>query len=106
MSDQRQESTAPVELYFDRTPQPFGDGPADPRVYDASPRALCQTRYSRDPARCGGKVPALTPGGRVMRISRRRCFRSRSLELINWLRLEHLQRGDLDGGRLASPPAV
>jgi hypothetical protein len=42
MSDQRQQSAAPVEPYFDRTPQPFGDGPADPLVYDASPRALRQ----------------------------------------------------------------
>jgi hypothetical protein len=42
MSDQRRESAAPVEPYFDRTPQPFGDGPPDPLVYDASPRALRQ----------------------------------------------------------------
>ena len=35
-------SAAPVEPYFDRTPQPFGDGPVDPMVYDASPRALRQ----------------------------------------------------------------
>jgi Beta-lactamase len=42
MSDQRRESAAPVEPYFDRTPQPFGDGPVDPLVYDASPRALRQ----------------------------------------------------------------
>ena len=41
MSDQRRES-APVEPYFDRTPQPFGDGPADQLVYDASPQALRQ----------------------------------------------------------------
>jgi hypothetical protein len=42
MSDQHLESAAPVEPNFDRTPQPFGDGPADPLVYDASPRALRQ----------------------------------------------------------------
>src|SRR5262245_31503048 len=42
MSDQHRESAAPVEPYFDRTPQPFGDGPPDPLVYDASPRALRQ----------------------------------------------------------------
>ena len=42
MSDQRRQSAAPVEPYFDRTPQPFGDGPPDPLVYDASPRALRQ----------------------------------------------------------------
>lgn len=41
MSDRHRES-APVEPYFDRTPQPFGDGPPDPLVYDASPRALRQ----------------------------------------------------------------
>src|SRR5512143_2638780 len=42
MSGQHRESRAPVEPYFDRTPQPFGDGLADPLVYDASPRALRQ----------------------------------------------------------------
>ena len=42
MSDQQRESAVPVEPYFDRTPQPFGDGPPDPLVYDASPRALRQ----------------------------------------------------------------
>ena len=42
MSDQHRKSVAPVEPYFDRTPQPFGDGPPDPLVYDASPRALRQ----------------------------------------------------------------
>ena len=42
MRDQRRESGAPVEPYFDRTPQPFGDGPPDPLVYDASPRMLRQ----------------------------------------------------------------
>jgi CubicO group peptidase (beta-lactamase class C family) len=33
---------APVEPYFDRTPQPFGDGPPDPIVHDGSTRALRQ----------------------------------------------------------------
>src|SRR6516165_6802116 len=42
MRHQRRESGAPVEPYFDRTPQPFGDGPPDPLVYDASPRMLRQ----------------------------------------------------------------
>ncbi len=42
MSDARPGSAAPVEAYFDRTPQPFGDGPPEPLVYDASPRALRQ----------------------------------------------------------------
>ena len=42
MSDQRRESAALPEAYFDRTPQPFGDGPPDPLVYDASPRMLRQ----------------------------------------------------------------
>src|SRR5688500_1162883 len=42
MSDRQRESAAPVEPYFDRTPQPFGDGPPEPLVYDASPRALRQ----------------------------------------------------------------
>jgi hypothetical protein len=43
MSEQHRESaTPPVEPYFDRTPQPFGEGPPDPLVYDASPRALRQ----------------------------------------------------------------
>ena len=42
MSDQRRVSAAAIEPYFDRTPQPFGDGPPDPLVYDASPRALRQ----------------------------------------------------------------
>src|SRR5215211_163138 len=32
----------PVEPIFDRTPHPFGDGPVDPLVYDASPQALRQ----------------------------------------------------------------
>ena len=42
MSDQRRASAAPVEPYFDRTPQPFGDVLPDPLVYDASPRMLRQ----------------------------------------------------------------
>src|SRR4051794_37733440 len=40
--DQQRESAAPIEPYFDRTLQPFSDGPPDPLVYDASPRALRQ----------------------------------------------------------------
>jgi hypothetical protein len=40
MSDQRRESETTLEPYFDRTPQPFGDGLPDPLVYDASPRML------------------------------------------------------------------
>ncbi len=32
----------PVEPIFDRTPHPFGDGPVDPLVYDASVAALRQ----------------------------------------------------------------
>jgi hypothetical protein len=42
MSNDRQNAVAPVEPYFDRTPQLFGDGLPDPIVYDASPRALRQ----------------------------------------------------------------
>ena len=42
MSDQRRESAVPVEPYFDRTPQPFGEGPVEPLVYDAAPQALRQ----------------------------------------------------------------
>ena len=42
MSEARRESAALPEAYFDRTPQPFGDGPPDPLVYDAAPRALRQ----------------------------------------------------------------
>jgi hypothetical protein len=40
MSDQRRESAAPVEPYFDRTPRLFGDGLPESLVYDASPRML------------------------------------------------------------------
>ena len=40
MTGQHRESATAVEPYFDRTPQPFGNGPPDPLVYDASPR--CQ----------------------------------------------------------------
>jgi len=32
----------PVEPIFDRTPHPFGDGPVDPLIYDATDRALRQ----------------------------------------------------------------
>jgi Beta-lactamase len=42
MNSQPRESAVPVEPYFDRTPQLFGDGPPDPLAYDASPRALRQ----------------------------------------------------------------
>jgi hypothetical protein len=42
MAERQRETTAPVEPTFDRTPQPFGDGPVEPLVYDASPRALRQ----------------------------------------------------------------
>jgi hypothetical protein len=43
MSNTKRESAPALpEAYFDRTPQPFGDGPPDPLVYDASPRALRQ----------------------------------------------------------------
>jgi CubicO group peptidase (beta-lactamase class C family) len=42
MGAERRESAATVDSYLDRTPQPFGDGPPDPLVYDASPRALRQ----------------------------------------------------------------
>ena len=41
MSEERERAALP-EAYFDRTPQPFGEGPPDPLVYDASPRALRQ----------------------------------------------------------------
>ena len=42
MSDQHREAAVSVEPYFDRTPQPFGGGPVEPLVYDASLRALRQ----------------------------------------------------------------
>jgi hypothetical protein len=42
MSEVLRESAALPEAYFDRTPPPFGDGPPDPLVYDAAPRALRQ----------------------------------------------------------------
>ena len=42
MSDQPRAQVAPVEPYFDRTPEPFGVGLPDPLVYDASARALRQ----------------------------------------------------------------
>jgi CubicO group peptidase (beta-lactamase class C family) len=37
-----QRETAWPRSYFDRTPRPFGAGPPNPLVYDASPRALRQ----------------------------------------------------------------
>jgi hypothetical protein len=42
MGDQPRAQVAPVEPYFDRTPEPFGAGLPDPLVYDASARALRQ----------------------------------------------------------------
>jgi hypothetical protein len=42
MNDQPRAPVASVEPYFDRTPQPLGDGLPAPLVYDASPRALRQ----------------------------------------------------------------
>jgi hypothetical protein len=42
MTGEHRESATPVEPYFDRTPQSFGNGPPDPLVYDASPRVLRQ----------------------------------------------------------------
>ena len=42
MSNKPKDAVAPVEPYFDRTPEPFGGGLPDPLVYDASPRALRQ----------------------------------------------------------------
>jgi hypothetical protein len=42
MNDEPRASAVPVEPYFDRTPQPFGDGLPVPVIYDASPRALRQ----------------------------------------------------------------
>ncbi len=42
MSDRAEASAVPVEPIFDRTPQPFGDRPPDPIVYDGSARALRQ----------------------------------------------------------------
>jgi hypothetical protein len=32
MGRQRWESTTPAGPYIDRTPQPFGDGPPDPKI--------------------------------------------------------------------------
>jgi hypothetical protein len=40
MNDETVAPALPIEPTFDRTPQPFGDGPPDPIVCDASPRAL------------------------------------------------------------------
>jgi Beta-lactamase len=42
MNDKTVAPVVPIEPTFDRTPQPFGDGPPDPIVCDASPRALRQ----------------------------------------------------------------
>jgi len=42
MSNKPKDAVAPVEPYFDRTPEPFGGGLPDPLVYDASQRALRQ----------------------------------------------------------------
>jgi CubicO group peptidase (beta-lactamase class C family) len=42
MSDKPETSAVPTEQIFDRTPQPFGDSPPDPIVYDGSSRALRQ----------------------------------------------------------------
>jgi hypothetical protein len=42
MSHAPKDAVAPVEPYFDRTPQLLGDGLPDPLVYEASPRALRQ----------------------------------------------------------------
>ncbi len=42
MDDQPATLILPIEPTFDRTPQPFGDGPPDPFVCDASARALRQ----------------------------------------------------------------
>jgi len=65
MSDQHLESAAPVEPNFDRTPpQPFGDGPADPLVYDASPRALRQHTVTLRPnvsSTCAMSAGSTTP---------------------------------------------
>lgn len=42
MRNHPRDAVAPVEPYFDRTPQPFDVGLPDPLVCDASPRALRQ----------------------------------------------------------------
>jgi hypothetical protein len=42
MSEHPATAAAALEPIFDRTSQPFGDGPPDPIVYDASPRARRQ----------------------------------------------------------------
>jgi hypothetical protein len=42
MSDEPASAIIPIEPTFDRTPQPFGDGPPDPTVCDASAPALRQ----------------------------------------------------------------
>lgn len=77
MSEQRRELAAPLEPYFDRTPQPFGDGPPDPVVYDASPRALRQRtvnfaakRFADMRMSAGSTAPppsGISVGGRLQR---------------------------------------
>ena len=42
MNEESATPSIPLEPIFDRTPQPFGDGPPDPIICDASPRALRQ----------------------------------------------------------------
>ncbi len=42
MSDRPETQAATIEPIFDRTPQPFGDRPPDPIVYDGSARAVRQ----------------------------------------------------------------
>jgi CubicO group peptidase (beta-lactamase class C family) len=42
MNDKPAAQVVPIEPIFDRTPQPFGDRPPDPIVYDGSSRALRQ----------------------------------------------------------------
>ena len=42
MSDKPDATAVPIEPIFDRTPQPFGDRPPDPIVYDGSAQAVRQ----------------------------------------------------------------
>lgn len=42
MSDKPEAPIVAVNANFDRTPQPFGNSPPDPIVYDGSARAVCQ----------------------------------------------------------------
>jgi hypothetical protein len=68
MSDQPRAQVAPVEPYFDRTPEPFGDGLQDPLVYDASARALRQrtvnfaAKRRADSAMSAGSTAGLPSG--------------------------------------------